>query len=71
MKTIYTLNMLETFEDGTIREECIIASKDPSKLKDYAEREFPNLLCVTTLTRSYELCDDKISHLLITTLPTL
>ena len=71
MKSIYILNHLEVFEDGVVIEETKVASKDPSKLKDYAQQYHPEEVCVTTLTESFDLCGEGISHLLITTLPTL
>ena len=71
MNKIYTLNELTYYDDGTVMEEVLIASKDASKLKEYADREFPLVPCVTKLTASYILCDNKQSHLLITTLPLL
>ena len=71
MNKIYTLNELTYYDDGTVMEEVLVASKDASKLKEYADREFPLVPCVTNLTESYSLCNDQRSHLLITTLPTI
>lgn len=71
MNKIYTLNELTCFDDGTIVEETLMASEDPEKLKQHAEEEFPITPCVDNLTQSFDLCSERTSHLLITTLPTI
>ena len=68
---IFILNELTCYDDGTITEETLIASEDPEKLKQPAEEQFPLIPCVDNLTASFDLCDERTSHLLITTLPLL
>ena len=68
---IFILNELTCYDDGTITEETLIASEDPEKLKQYTEEEFPITPCVDNLTQSFDLCSERTSHLLITTLPTI